>query len=152
MRIQPIQERNSKFELLRIVSMIMIVFYHLCYHGIKTDTNWINGITLNKCFILLSTPCGSVAVFLFFIVTGFFLSGKQPNSIFEKIQRLKPVFEATYFYAILILVIVFVFNTIYNNSDVGGVKKAANIAILPINRLSWWFVSIYIVVYLLSGI
>lgn len=69
------KERNSNFELLRILSMILIVGYHFSGVAIANEAFEIN--TYIKSFIY---NIGLSGVNLFFMMTGFFLIGKKDFS------------------------------------------------------------------------
>lgn len=80
--------RQSNFELLRIIAMIMIVSSHLACHGVQhvLDSNlayvaYNGGTFVNKIFTSFLNPAGTVGVALFFMITGFFLCKKEKGSI-----------------------------------------------------------------------
>lgn len=65
------KQRNSSFELLRIVSMILIIAHHYSVHG-----GWVydyNILSTNKLFIDLLSIGGKLGVNCFVVITGFFL-------------------------------------------------------------------------------
>lgn len=68
--------RNSSFELLRIIAMLMIILHHLVVHGLLNNAlvpvNITMGARGNNFFCLFFLPGGEVGVALFFMITGFF--------------------------------------------------------------------------------
>lgn len=78
-----VNKRNSKYELLRIFSISIIVLYHICYHGIIHNAGntelYYTGSQMNKIFCSLTQPGGQIGVGLFFVVTGFFMRNTTPS-------------------------------------------------------------------------
>ena len=99
-------QRESNFELLRVVSMIMIVLSHCIYFGVvrvgQPDAYvlWGNPSLLYK--IISSTSIlGTIGVGLFFMISGYFTAHKDKT-------RIKKVCLISLFYAFLaILVMIF---------------------------------------------
>lgn len=94
-------KRQSNFELLRIVAMLMIVAHHLAVHGVQhvLEPNicyaaYAAGSFLNKVFTCFLLPGGEIGVGLFFMTTGYFLCTANQTSV------RKVVFE-TIFYSVL---------------------------------------------------
>lgn len=68
--------RDSRFELLRLIAMFMIVTYHFSFFGQKFRLK--EGLSIpmligSKLFIIY----GQLGVCLFVLITGFFLGGKS---------------------------------------------------------------------------
>ena len=80
-----ITERKSNFELLRIAAMLIIVAHHLAVHGVpdRAYHAWTAGALCNKLFTLFLTPGGGIGVAAFFMLTGYFLVGKQRASVLK---------------------------------------------------------------------
>ena len=68
------KKRNSKIELLRIISMIMIILGHCNTYG-NFDMQNINGF-FNK-FIIGNTYLGNLGVIIFIVTTGYFMIKKE---------------------------------------------------------------------------
>lgn len=88
MKNETLTKRQSNFELLRIIAMLMIVASHLACHGVQhvLDENiayaaYDSGSLANKIFTSFLNPAGTVGVALFFMITGFFLCKKEKGSI-----------------------------------------------------------------------
>ena len=94
MIIKKIDNRESNFELLRIISMILIVLHHYALHGGLFQPNNLNEKV--GLFILLG---GKIGVNVFVIISGYFLV----NSKF-RIKKLLQLIGQVYFYAIFIII------------------------------------------------
>lgn len=90
-------KRKSNFELLRIISMIFILFHHFYYSYIKLDYTNISGNQLT-CQVLYSL--GKIGVIIFILITGYFMV----NSRF-KIKKVLELYFEMIFYSWSILAI-----------------------------------------------
>ncbi len=81
--------RNSSFELLRIIAMLMIVLHHLCLYACSNIVNPVVDLAKN-----LMIPGGKIGVDLFVLISGYFLSRGSIRSI----SLLKTI-SAAWFYA-----------------------------------------------------
>ena len=129
------KERNSSYELMRIVSMFLIVLYHVILHG-KMIENCENAglkilLELIKFFTL-------VHVNSFILVTGYF----QINSKFNQ-KKLWSLIGSNWFYRLVILVLFSIFE-IVNLDKVTMVMEG-----FPINLNEYWFFKNYLLLYCL---
>lgn len=141
--IKSYKERNSSFELLRIISMIMIVFHHIAMHGNFMYTPatpllsllWIKFITLG----------GKIGVNIFIFISGYFMAGKV-GKLFDLRKTLKLILQIC-FYSI-IFYLIFNFSTLRTTPPdfLFGLLKNA----FPITNNLWWFSSTYFVFFLVS--
>lgn len=133
------KSRNSSIELLRIISMIMIIFHHLSFHGFYADdaTPVISDLWATFLFI-----GGKMGVNIFVMISGYFLINSDklnPQKIFKFIFQLE-------FYSLSIYLLYSIFT-----------KAPISLGILfnsaiPITRTQWWFATAYFVMYLLHPI
>ena len=86
------KKRNSNIELLRIISMIMIILGHCNTYG-NFDMQNINGF-FNK-FIIGNTYLGNLGVIIFIVTTGYFMIKKE--------IQLKKSFYLNYKYYFILL-------------------------------------------------
>ena len=132
-----IEERQSNFELLRIISMMMIIFWHIMFHG---------GIMANQSEtlrIVLSfiQPLIFVHVNSFILVTGYF----QCDSRF-KMGKVLQLNNSIWFYRALIPLILIVMGML-------TLDKLELIKLIsPISHYDYWFMTQYILLYLISPI
>lgn len=146
--------RQSNFELLRIISMFMIVLHHMMYHGVMQGFKgnqfyslWQSGPELNKFFSIFYFPGGEVGIALFFMISGYFLI--KSDSI-----RIKKILLPTFFYSVFTVVLYFIvsfgtkflcFRNPYDYMDRLEVSKEVLFNILaPLRSEQFWFVSAYI--------
>ena len=128
-------KRNSNFELMRIVSMFMIVVWHGLQH-----TNMIyqssGTLSLVSTFLYIIM---SVHVNSFVLLTGYF----QYNKIMKP-KKVINLLGQTWFYNIMFVVLTIIFGV----STLSGLEIIENTSILSINN--YWFINYYIVLYLLT--
>ena len=146
--------RHSNFELLRIVSMIMIIAHHFAVHGtlkIYTDspyTTFFGASTVCQTFACLLIPGGGVGVGLFFIITGYFVGRPENKKTLESIAFLRQILESVVFYAILISVLSFVFYLTNGFPDCSAdtlLYSYLRLILAPVNSQAWWYVTSYII-------
>lgn len=72
------RERNSNFEILRIICMLLIVAHHFSVHGgFYYDASV---ISLNRFWIQFLIPCGRVGTNCFVMISGYFLVADRFSS------------------------------------------------------------------------
>lgn len=130
------KQRSSNLELLRIISMFLIVMHHFAVHGGFQLLE--KKLSLNKIIIQILSGGGQLGVNLFILISGYFLI----DSKFKINKLLKLVFE-TFFYS---FVIILLFIVLKSNLNI-GIKEVIT-SCLPIIYSSYWFVTCYIVLYL----
>ena len=129
------KNRDSNFELLRIISMFCIVLWHTILNGniLTNSTGVSNFIFYFIMFLIISH------VNLFMLITGYY----QVNVKF-KLKKIISLLAQIGFYNIIINTILYVSGLVeYNN--VSFVKS-----IMFFKTNDYWFVECYIIVYLLS--
>lgn len=145
--------RQSNFELLRIISMLMIVASHLASHGVQhqLDTDmafkiWKTGPILNKVVTSALIPGGGIGVGIFFMLTGYFQIDKDKMSV-------RKVVLETVFYGWSITLIYF-FLRVAGFSSVAGSRVPMNTLLKtflePVGSGAWWFVTVYVIIMLVS--
>ncbi len=130
-----LKERESNFELLRIISMFLIVLYHTIWHGNTLNLSSSSSVKLILEFLVL---IAIVHVNSFVLVTGYF----QCKGKFKLSKIVDLILLAT-FYKIVILVLFSHFNII-NLNKLELIKE-----MFPIDE-NYWFIRCYVFVYLLS--
>lgn len=130
------QVRNSNYELMRIISMFMIVVYHIIMHGHVFSNYQNEGAILLTRFIFFMTV---VHVNSFVLVSGYF----QCTSKFKQ-SKLWSIINQSLFYRILIMSIFILMDLITLNK----VEIFKEIAIIDITE--YWFIKTYIFLYCLT--
>jgi len=135
---QRLNARSSSMELLRIISMIMILFHHFAVHGGFTF-----GTTLSipRLWYNLIVMGGKIGVDIFVLISGYFLINNDSNAF--DINKIVKFTGQVFFYSVGIFVVCRLTNVI-NWSAKAFIK-----AILPITFSQWQFASDYFVLYLI---
>ncbi len=128
--------RKSNYELLRIVSMFLIVLYHVIVHGHVLLNSQNGGFSIVIFFIKLFTL---VHVNSFILMTGYFQCDKK-----FKMSKVWKLINMGLFYRIIIIVL-FSFLGLITVSKLDILKQSS---IFCIGQ--YWFVRIYIVLYCLA--
>ena len=144
-------DRSSNIELLRIAAMALIVSNHLVNHGILKVTStapyelWPQGSVLNRTVCAAFSTGGRIGVAVFFMITGYFLAGRERFSWSPLIRLLIKV----HFFAALDFVIFLLFRALngYGKSFSLG-DMALKSFVIPITL--WWFALAYAVLLLLA--
>lgn len=130
--------RNSNFELMRILSMLFIVIYHVLMHS----NAYQNAKDTEQIIIIVIEAIILVHVNSFVLVTGYF----QCKST-RKISKVVSIINQTWFYKVLIMFILVGINFI---------KMPNNITILytllPLDNATYWYINCYLALYIISPI
>lgn len=127
--------RQSNFELMRIVSMFMIILWHILIHGNVLE----NTTPLANLFFRIIMCFLAVHVNSFVLLSGYFGYNKEVKA--TKILKLN---NSMWFYTLL-FVIVFKCLNMYNINNLEIFK-----AILPIPFSDYWFATTYLIMYIIS--
>lgn len=132
------KKRNSSLELLRIISMVMIMFYHFAIHG-HFDFSTAS-VSVSRMWLNLISMGGKIGVDLFIIISGYFLiSDTSPLNI----KRMLKLWGQVFFYSVVIYALACVFGISQFNL-ISLIK-----CVFPITFTQYWFASSYFVLYLL---
>ena len=121
--------RESNFELLRIIAILMIVLYHLFYQSVY-------GTTQIPIYRALWLPL-HIGVILFILISGFFKIKTTLSGLFNLLIK------------ILIIVVPLHFIAIYQQSN--SIINAFS-SLLLISHSPLWYVRVYICLYLIAPI
>ncbi len=135
------KKRNANIELLRIISMIMIIFLHALSKGenLKSLTE---GNAVNAAIAWTFEALSISSVNIFILISGYFLIDSK-----FKIRRLISLVAQCIFYSLGTLLVCLIFNI-----DVGEEINLYFIlhAIFPVHMKLYWFMTSYIVIYMLQ--
>lgn len=134
-------KRDSRFEVLRIISMFMILLFHYQYFS----QPWRLGGHHSLTFFFLPSgylELGKLGVYLFVMITGYFVGNSQ-WTLQNGVHKAGQVWLEAFFYAILIFLVTYLFGKDRNS----GFELFT--AITPFVHGLYWFVDAYIVLMLL---
>lgn len=131
--------RNSNLEILRIISMIFIISFHLSVHGFN-DFNFVLS-NPNTYFVYLLKVFGKIGVDMFILISAYFIV----NSKFT-LKKLLYLEGEVYFYSLAIFLIFFIFIT--PNMDI--TRDMIFSTFLPVSHNAYWFITNYIILMILS--
>lgn len=134
--------RQSNFELLRIIAMLMIIGHHFAYHGLLKDAA---GITLSSVWMQFIFMGGKIGVNLFVLISGYFMVNAKQLSV-SKVLR---VWIQVFLYSVLGYLIM-VFYRLVITHDFAFDAQTLIHTLLPISFNQWWFASTYLVLFLFS--
>lgn len=135
-----IQNRNSSIELLRIISMILIVFHHFAFHGgFKWQTN---SVIISHFWYNFIYGGGKIGVNIFVLISGYFLIDRKISAL-DCIRRILKFWGQVFFYSVVIFLISIIIDT--KNWGMQSLIKTC----FPITFSAWWFASTYFVLLLI---
>lgn len=135
-------KRKSNLELLRILSILMIITIHYFLYMMNCDFNNLNNFSQTNNFYLvriLESFC-IIGVNLFALITGYFMIKKESVNI----KKIIKFIINTSFYAVIILVILFKLG--YVKISIKEIVKATG-SILAYQE--YWFIKSYVILFCL---
>lgn len=146
-----IDNRNSNIEVLRIISMLMIIGHHLVLYGVqqKYDSTisgmvYNQGTEINRFFVQLLLPGGIVGVAIFFMIMGYF--GVKSDDV-----KIASVVRMTFIYSILCLVFYVVLD-LFKLSSANCSLTDVLCSFIPICSSRYWFITTYVVLSLIKPV
>lgn len=128
--------RESNFELLRIIAMLMIFIYHYVnYGGILK----VGSFTNNKLIALFLYSGGRLGVNIFILIMGFYMI----HSKFKVKKYLKMVLQVFFYSVVLALISIYRLNTDFNQVNIKAYFT-------PVVSAVYWFPTYYLIVYLFT--
>ena len=129
-------KRKSNLEILRIISMVMIVMHH---YAIYSGFLFTNEITVNRIIINFFEMFGKLGVCLFIIISGYFYDKSK-----FKIKKFMTLILQVFVFSIIGLGI----GIITNSEKLNFVNIVKSI--LPITFGLYWFASCYVLIYIFT--
>lgn len=126
------QERKSNLELLRIISMILIILHHFGYNG-----NYNSSSLIGSFFIDFTILGGKIGVAIFILITGYFMIENKWN-----VKKLIKIILETVFYSIGIALVFQILGIAKMNAR--GIFHF----LTPVIHDNYWFVTTYVLLYL----
>ena len=138
-----LKKRESNFELLRILSMLMIIGSHFAQHS--AAGNWqimYEPFSFNSIWAYLFGTNGQLGVCIFLILSSWFLCDSEGIHIKKIILiNLKCIFYSAIFYVLIK----------YNNIEHLGAEHLKNVFLSPWSE-GYWFILTYFFFYLLAPV
>lgn len=135
------QERNSSFEILRIIAILFIIAHHFSVHGGFDFSSLGNSsqVFINRTWINFIAQFGKLGVNLFILISAFFLVESK-----FKARRVLSILAEMLFFSITLGLVFFFVN-----------KKTFTISVFnhmffPFGSGTWWFMVSYLLLYILS--
>lgn len=132
------KKRDSNLEILRIISMILIVAHHYAVHGFNNCELY---FSFNKYVVDILSLGGKVGVICFIMISGYFMI----DSKFTVKKLWKLVGQVIFYSYIMLLLFSAILNPVYKIDE-----KAINTSIYPIAYSQYWFITCYVVIMILS--
>lgn len=129
-------KRKSNLEILRIISMVMIVMHH---YAIYSDFLFTNEITVNRIIINFFEMFGRLGVCLFVMISGYFYDKSE-----FKIKKFMTLILQVFVFSIIGLGIGIITNS--ENLNFVNIVKS----ILPTTFGLYWFASCYVLIYIFA--
>ena len=135
--------RNANMELLRIISMIMVTMLHALAKSDLLQT-FVLHVSLNGWIAWILEVLSVGAVNIFMLISGYFLV----NSEF-KLKRLIELLAQTFLYSTIPFIVFLASGKL--TAEEKSIYSLLN-NFLPIHMETYWFITAYVVVYMLSPI
>lgn len=132
-----IKRRESQFEILRIISMFLIVMYHFSIYTFGFETI---SFSYNKIVMDILSIGGKIGVNIFILISSYFMINKN-----FKARKFIKLFGQVWFYSIFTLIILKIFVPSYSINIKEIVKS-----VFPILLNKYWFVTAYILLMIFS--
>lgn len=140
------KQRDSNLELLRILSMLLIVAFHYSVHGFLLKENFtLFPLTINKLIILFLSLGGEIGVNCFVYISSFYLINNR-----IKLNKVMDIFIKVTFYSIVIILILYLLRYDYLVKSGTLVMIKEFIKAIMSFFVGYWFISCYILLYLSS--
>lgn len=128
-------KRNSNFELLRIIAMVLIIAFHYTF---KAEYYPWEGMSFNRYLYYFLYYTGELGVNVFLLISGYFL----PETT-RKPQKIVIMICQCYFYTILARCILVYFGKSWSEWSLKDY-------LFPVLVPQYWFVTCYILIYMFS--
>lgn len=125
--------KEIKFEILKILLMLMVLFLHLCSYTSLLNTH---GLMINECIVWILRSLAYIAVNCYIIVNGYFMIKKD-----FKFERILKIWLRTLIFSVT-------FYLIFNTFSIRGITEN----MLPVTTEKYWFVSSFIILEFIAPI
>lgn len=133
------KERNSSFELLRVLAMIPIILYHYSFHGFN-GVDWNNVSAFNTAWINCMNLDGKFGVNIFVLISAYFMVNQKFS-----IKKIFKLYGTVWFYSVGITMLL----AIFKPTGMPATKLIVY-SFMPIIFTRYWFITDYFIVMLFS--
>ncbi len=133
-------QRNVSLDVLRVLAMFMIVMGHVLTHGGIMD-HFSDTVTVNQVVVKTLNSFLHIHVNCFVLVSGYFLCTSK-----FKLSKWLKLWVSAFFWSVLIYTVLCLFGII--DFSFKGVLTA----FLPFTQRKYWFVTTYLLMYILSPV
>lgn len=136
------KKRQSNFELLRIIAMMMIILHHSMVHGTLdvSRATVFRGNPFSLALFCILAFGGKVGVYIFSLITGYFMLYSRIS-----VKKLVKLWLPIFFWSVILTV---VFDTMSGHFSLIKLVESA----FPIIFNQYWFMTAYLFTYLLAPI
>ena len=131
------KDRQSNFELMRIISMLMIVFWHIIYHADVIDNA---NESLSVIFMFIRAFI-YIHVNTFVLVSGYFMCKTK-----FRMSKLIQLNNSIWFYKIFVPIVLIIFGFI--SIDIFSFIRI----LIPLHTIGYWFMTAYMYLYMISPV
>ena len=131
------KRRDSNIEILRIISMFLIIAHHFSVHG--GFKFLISDVSINKFWIQFLQLGGKIGVNIFVLISGYFLI----NTKKVQINKILKLWIQIFMYSIVI------FQIFISTGFIKEIVPEDWNNFFPITQSRWWFASTYFILYLI---
>lgn len=137
-------KRDYNIDLIRIVSMFLVLSLHCMYYGGLYHKSYEMGGAINiySVWYTILHSISSISVNLFVLISGYHLYNKR-----FKVSKLIRIISKVVFYSWTI----FAFRLYFAGTEDLTLKMVVT-ALLPVSYVQYWFVSAYVALYILSPV
>lgn len=137
------KKRESSFELLRIISMCMIIAMHYMTKGMQIPKLSVDNSLKNIIFWVIYALC-MVSVNVYVLISGYFMVDSK-----WRLKKVVKLWLQVFFYSVLVPIILIICGAIKFGDIDFGLKQQI---FLPISYEHYWFATAYVMMYLISPI
>lgn len=134
--------RNSAFEILRIIAMLLIIAHHFSVHGGFDFTSLSSIAIFNQVWLDIIFVFGKAGVNIFVLISGYFLIEK---STFKTKRLLSLMIQNVIFSIIIGTIFYFGYHKEFSASWLMN-------TLFPMSTNLWWFMTSYLILYMLHPI
>lgn len=139
MKRSRLENRDSSIELLRKLSMLMIVSCHFATHGGFDYPNY--SLTIPRIWWYFLELGGNLGVNIFILISGYHLISSSSTT--SRVSKIVKFMCHIITYSVIIYLIMILINQVELS------LKTVLKALIPLTMNSWWFASTYFVLYIL---